>query len=37
VVELLTLQQIRQAVATGPLEARVHVQLETVASKLTRE
>src|SRR6478672_10164351 len=37
VLELLTLQQIRQAVANGPLEARVHVQLETVVSKLTRE
>ena len=36
-LELLTLQQIRQAVGTGPYEARVHVQLETVASKLTRE
>jgi 3'-5' exoribonuclease len=37
VLELLTLQQIRQAVVNGPCEARVHVQLETVASKLTRE
>ena len=37
VLELLTLQQIRQAVANGPYEARVHVQLETVSSKLTRE
>jgi len=37
VLELLTLQKIREAVQTGPLEARVHVQLETVASKLTRE
>jgi 3'-5' exoribonuclease len=37
VIELLTLQQIRQAVVTGPFEARVHVQLETVTSKLTRE
>ena len=36
-IELLTLQQIRQAVVTGPFEARVHVQLETVTSKLTRE
>ena len=36
-LELLTLQKIREAVQTGPLEARVHVQLETVASKLTRE
>jgi 3'-5' exoribonuclease len=37
VVELLTLQKIREAIQNGPLEARVHVQLETVASKLTRE
>ena len=36
-LELSTLQKIREAVQTGPLEARVHVQLETVASKLTRE
>jgi 3'-5' exoribonuclease len=37
VIELLTLQKIREAVQSGPAEARVHVQLETVASKLTRE
>jgi len=37
VLELLTLQQVRQAVTAGPLEARVHVQLETVAAKFTRE
>ncbi len=36
-LELLTLPKIREAVQSGPLEARVHVQLETVASKLTRE
>ena len=36
-VELLTLQKIREAVQNEPVEARVHVQLETVASKLTRE
>jgi 3'-5' exoribonuclease len=37
VVELLTLQTIREAVQNEPVEARLHVQLETVASKLTRE
>jgi hypothetical protein len=37
VLELLTLQQIRQTVSDGPVEARVHVQLEMVAAKLTRE
>jgi 3'-5' exoribonuclease len=37
VVELLTLQKIREAVPDGPVEARLHVQLESVASKLTRE
>ena len=36
-LELLTLQKIRQAVPQGPLEARVHVQLESVAAKFTRE
>lgn len=36
-IELLTLQKIREAVQNGPVEARVHAQLETVASKLTRE
>ena len=36
-MQLMTLKEIRQAVPQGPLEARVHVQLETVASKLTRE
>ena len=34
----MTLKEIRQAVPQGvALEARVHVQLETVASKFTRE
>ena len=33
----MTLKKIRQAAPQGPLEARVHVQLETVASKFTRE
>jgi len=37
VLELLTLQKIREAVQSGPAEARVHVQLETVAAKLTRD
>lgn len=36
-MQLMTLREIRQQVAQGPLEARVHVQLETVAAKLTRE
>ncbi len=35
--ELLTLQKIRQAVQTGPVEARVHVQLEAAAAKTTRD
>ncbi len=33
----MTLREIRQGVAQGPLETRAHVQLETVASKTTRE
>lgn len=33
----MTLRQIRQAVPQGPLEARAHVQLESVASKTTRD
>ena len=33
----MTLKEVRQAVTRGPLEARVHVQLETVAARLTRE
>jgi 3'-5' exoribonuclease len=36
-MNLMTLKEIRQAVTHGPLEARVHVQLETVAAKFTRE
>ncbi len=36
-MQLMTLKEIRQAVVQGPLEARVHVQLETVAAKFTRE
>ncbi|HXA09599.1 MAG TPA: HD domain-containing protein [Chthoniobacterales bacterium] len=36
-MQLLTLKEIRQAVPQGALEARVHVQLETVAAKFTRE
>jgi len=37
VLELLTLKEIRQAVPQGTVEARVHVQLESVAAKFTRE
>lgn len=33
----MTLREIREAVARGPQEARVHVQLETAAAKMTRE
>ncbi len=36
-MELLTLKKIRQAVQQGTLDARVHVQLEAVEAKLTRE
>lgn len=36
-MQLMTLKEVRQAVPQGPLEARVHVQLETVAAKFTRE
>jgi 3'-5' exoribonuclease len=36
-MELMTLKEIRQAVTQGPREARVHVQLESVAAKFTRE
>ena len=36
-MQLLTLKEIRQAVPQGPLDARVHVQLESVAAKFTRE
>ncbi len=33
----MTLKEIRQAVTQSPLEARVHVQLETVTARFTRE
>lgn len=36
-MELLTLREIREAVAQGPQEARVHIQLETAAAKTTRD
>ena len=36
-MELMTLKEVRQAVPTGPVEARVHVQLESVAAKTTRD
>ena len=36
-MELMTLKQVRQAVPTGPVEARVHVQFESVAAKTTRD
>ena len=36
-MQLMTLKEIRHAVPPGPLEARVHVQLESVAAKFTRE
>ena len=36
-MDLMTLKEVRQAVTQGPQEARVHVQLETVAARLTRE
>ena len=36
-IELMTLSEIRQAAPQGTVEARVHVQLESVAAKLTRE
>src|SRR5450432_3087105 len=36
-MELMTLRKIRQAVRDGTLDARVHVQLEAVEAKLTRE
>jgi 3'-5' exoribonuclease len=37
VMQLLTLKEIRQTVPQGPLETRVHVQLESVAAKYTRD
>ena len=36
-MELMTLKKIRAAAQQGTLEARVHVQLEAVEAKLTRE
>ncbi len=33
----MTLREVRQAVVQGPLEARVHVQLESAAAKTTRD
>jgi 3'-5' exoribonuclease len=36
-MELMTLRQIREAVPQGTIEARVHVQLEAAAAKMTRE
>src|SRR5947199_5231966 len=36
-MDLLTLTEIRRAVQKGPFSARVHVQVEVAAPKLTRE
>lgn len=36
-MELLTLRATRQRVQNGPVEARVHVQVEAAASKVTRD
>ncbi|CAN5614037.1 HD domain-containing protein [soil metagenome] len=36
-LELLTLSAIRQAAQNGPVEARVHVQVDAAAGKMTRE
>jgi 3'-5' exoribonuclease len=36
-MELMTLKKVRQAAQQGTLEARVHVQLEAVEAKFTRE
>jgi 3'-5' exoribonuclease len=35
--ELLTLSAIRQAAQNGPVDARVHVQVDAAAAKMTRE
>src|SRR6266550_2879481 len=35
--DLMTLTEIRRAVQTGPLTARAHVQVNSVAAKTTRE
>lgn len=36
-MELLTLKEVRRRVQTGPAEARVHVQVEAAAGRVTRE
>ncbi|MEP7014186.1 MAG: HD domain-containing protein [Verrucomicrobiota bacterium] len=36
-MDLMTLTEIRRAVQSGPVSARVHVQAESATSKLTRE
>ncbi|MGI8431132.1 MAG: HD domain-containing protein [Chthoniobacterales bacterium] len=36
-MELMTLREIRQAVPQGPVEARAHVQIESLAAKTTRD
>jgi 3'-5' exoribonuclease len=36
-MQLMTLSEIRRSAQGGPVEARVHVQVEGVASKVTRE
>src|SRR6266516_1004871 len=36
-MELLSLKQVRQAVQRGPAGARVHVQVDAAAAKVTRD
>src|SRR5437763_10998774 len=36
-MQLMTLSEIRRAGQSGPVSARVHVQVESAAPKLTRE
>ena len=36
-MELLTLTEVRRRAQSGPIEARVHVQVEAAAGKVTRE
>ncbi len=36
-MQLMTLSEIRRAAQSGPVTARVHVQVESAAPKLTRE
>lgn len=36
-LDLMTLSEIRRAAQSGPVEARVHVQVEAAAARLTRE